>query len=152
MASKDFSYSAGVGPHLSPQVSIALIRQDGTMTPRTRALVDSGCDVTSFPKDWASSLGIGWDDCEPFVGVTAAGKDEEDEAHKPRRWANGVDALIMGQKVHLEAVFRPGLPIVLLGREDFFACFKITFDQRNVTFRLERYHEDVAAVKATDSV
>jgi hypothetical protein len=124
---------------LAPGVSIALIRQDGTMTPRARALVDSGCDVTSFPAAWAEELGIDLSDCPAFAGVTAAGKDGSNAATQPRRWPAGVDALVYGQKIHLEAVFRPGLPILLLGREDFFTYFKVSFDQKAKLMRLESY-------------
>ncbi len=110
------------------------------MTPKTPAVVDSGCDVTSFPKGWAATLGIEFDKCDQFAGVTAAGQDDQNKpANLPRRYAPGVDALVMGHKVHLEAVFRPGLPVILLGREDFFQEFKVFFDQRKKTFRLERY-------------
>jgi hypothetical protein len=123
-----------------PGLPIALVRADGTMTPRTPALVDSGCDVTSFPAGWAATLGIDYDKCEKFSGLTAAGQDDEDDDDKtPRRWPPGVDAVIMGRKVHLEAIFRPGLPVILLGREDFFQEFKVSFDQRKKTFRLESY-------------
>jgi hypothetical protein len=109
------------------------------MTSRARALVDTGCDVTSFPSEWAEELGIDLADCTPFAGVTAAGKDGGDVAAQPRRWAQGVDALVLGQKVHLEAVFRPGLPILLLGREDFLSYFRASFDQRAKIMRLESY-------------
>lgn len=109
------------------------------MTPRTPALVDSGCDVTSFPAGWASILGIEFDKCEKFSGLTAAGQDDEDDDKAPRLWAPGVDAVVMGRRVHLEAVFRPGLPVILLGREDFFQAFRVSFDQRKKTFRLEPY-------------
>jgi len=106
---------------------------------RTRALVDSGCDVTSFPTAWAEDLGIDLGECSAFAGVTAAGKDGTNVAQQPRRWRHGVDALLLGQKIHLEAVFRPGLPIVLLGREDFFSCFKVSFDQKAKTMHLASY-------------
>ncbi len=109
------------------------------MTARTRALVDSGCDITSFPTAWAEELGIDLGECAPFAGVTAAGKDGANKAQQPRRWPEGVDALVLGQKIHLEAVFRPGLPIVLLGREDFFSYFKVIFDHRQKIMRLESY-------------
>jgi hypothetical protein len=109
------------------------------MTPRARALVDSGCDVTSFPSAWAEELGIDLGECPAFAGVTAAGKDGAKAAEQPRRWPPGVDALVLGQKIHLQAVFRPGLPIVLLGREDFFSYFKVAFDQKAKIMRLESY-------------
>jgi hypothetical protein len=110
---KDIAYCGGLGPQLAPGISISLVRQDGTMTPRARALVDTGCDVTSFPSAWAEELGIDLSECAAFAGVTAAGKDGTDIDAQPRRWSPGVDALVLGQKVHLEAVFRPGLPILL---------------------------------------
>ena len=122
---------------MAPGVSIALVRKDGTMTSKARALVDSGCDVTSFPSAWAAELGIDLGECAAFAGVTAAGKDAANA--QPRRWPHGVDALILGQKIHLEAVFRPGLPILLLGREDFFTYFKVSFDQKAKIMRLESY-------------
>jgi hypothetical protein len=106
------------------------------MTTKARALVDSGCDVTSFPSAWAEELGIDLSECAAFAGVTAAGKDGATAASQPRRWAPGVDALVLGQKIHLEAVFRPGLPILLLGREDFFTYFKVSFDQKAKIMRL----------------
>jgi hypothetical protein len=109
------------------------------MTARARALVDSGCDITSFPTAWATELGIELEECPPFAGVTAAGKDGANVAEQPRRCAEGVDAIVLGQKIHLEAVFRPGLPIVLLGREDFFDYFKVSFDHKAKTMRLESY-------------
>jgi hypothetical protein len=135
---KDVPYCGGLGSLLAPGISISLVRQDGTMTPRARALVDSGCDVTSFPSDWAEELGIDLGECPAFAGVTAAGKDDAKSA-RPRRWPPGVEALVLGQKIHLEAVFRPGLPIVLLGREDFFSYFRVSFDQRAKIMRLESY-------------
>jgi len=123
-----------------PGIPIALVRMDGTMTPRTPALVDSGCDVSNFPAAWAAHLGLDFEECDKFSGLTAAGKDDEDDEDKaPRKWAPGVEAVVMGRKIHLEAVFRPGLPVILLGREDFFQEFTISFDQRAKTFRLEWY-------------
>jgi hypothetical protein len=128
---------AGAG--IAPGVPIVLIRQDGTTTPRTPALVDSGCDATTFPQEWAAILGVDFDACEPRAGITAAGPDEPDGDSTPRLWPAGVDALVMGHKVHLNALFRPGLPLILLGRHDFFEEFKVAFDQRSKTFRLRRY-------------
>jgi hypothetical protein len=122
-----------------------MVRIDGTMTTRTRALVDSGCDVTSFPSAWAEELGIDLGECPPFAGVTDAGKDGGKAAEQPRRWSPGVDALVLGQKIHLEAVFRPGLPIVLLGREDFFSYFKVSFDQKAKVTRLESYAQKASS-------
>lgn len=49
-----------------------------------------------------------------------------------------VKAHILGKEVLLKAVFAP-VPIVLLGREDFFRRFKVSFDQRKKAFSLKGY-------------
>lgn len=107
------------------------------MTPKHRALIDSGCDATAFPEAFAADLGIDFAQCSPVQGLTASGKD--DPAMLPRQWPAGVDAIFEGERLALNALFRPGLPLILLGRNDFFAYFKIHLDQRAKTFRLERY-------------
>lgn len=111
------------------------------MTRKVRALIDSGCDATSFPTDWAAELGIDFDACTPINGITAAGKDEDqDESLWPRVWEPGVDALFLGQKIHLNAVFRPGLVPVLLGREDFFNHFMVRIDNPRKRFWLKSHN------------
>jgi hypothetical protein len=47
----------------------------------------------------------------------------------------------MGHKVPLGAIFNPAIPIALLGREDFFDYFRVSFNQRRRTFRLEPFDE-----------
>jgi hypothetical protein len=107
------------------------------MTQKHRALIDSGCDATAFPEDFAVELGIDFAQCTPVQGMTASGKD--DPTLLPRTWPAGVNAIFEGERLALNALFRPGLPLILLGRKDFFAYFKIQMDQRAQTFRLERY-------------
>jgi hypothetical protein len=122
------------GAAIAPGVAIALVRQNGTMTHKVRALIDSGCDTTSFPVDWAAELGIDLGACNALSGLTAAGKDSDlDEADRPRHWPTGVEIIFMGQKLKVGAIFRPHLVPVLLGR-DFFSHFQITFDDRNRRF------------------
>ena len=109
------------------------------MMPAQPALVDSGCDFTMFPEEWAKPLGIDLDQCQPMPGYTAAGKDDAEDENCPRLYAPGLDAVVAGHKVHLHALFRRGLPVILLGREDFFEYFKVSFDQRRKSFVIEIY-------------
>ena len=117
--------------------------------PRARALVDSGCDVTSFPAAWAEELGIDLSDCPAFAGVTAAGKDrlKRGDAGLGAGPPASICTRVSGQKIHLEAVFRPGLPILLLGREDFFTYFKVSFDQKAKLMRLQGFVRQVRRFK-----
>lgn len=113
------------------------------MTPKARALVDSGCSSTTFPAEWAATLGIDWEECTPIPGITASGADDaEDQTLWPRVWAPGVDAILMGEKVHLSAMFRivqVGTVPILLGRDDFFAHYRVSFEHRDRRFFLEPY-------------
>lgn len=43
----------------------------------------------------------------------------------------------MGTTVGLKGIFNPALPVILLGREDFFTRFRVQFDQAKKTFCLE---------------
>jgi hypothetical protein len=102
--------------------------------PPTRALIDSGADCSSFPAQWASALGIDLaNDCVVTNGASAGGQTTV-HTYKP-----GITALFAGERVSLTASFNPALPIVLLGRMDFFAAYKVSFDQRRSTFRVESY-------------
>jgi hypothetical protein len=117
-----------------PAIPIKLVKLDGRMTPETLGLVDSGCDTTMFPATWAKVLGIDLQkDCSAQASNTAGGTTTN------YSYVPGIDAIVMGKKVHLSAAFNPGLPVILLGREDFFALYKITFDQAANSFTVEPY-------------
>lgn len=100
-------------------------------------IVDSGCDFTTFPIEWAARLGIDTEsDCLEQEGSTAGG------ATKQYLYVPGVHVLFLGKKLLLSATFAPLCPHVLLGREDFFRYFKsIGFDQER-----EKLHLTGAAV------
>lgn len=133
--SREFPYRAVGAGVLKPAVPIALVGPNGNPTAPQLALVDSGCDYSTFPRAWAEPLGIDFDaDCEPIVGNTASGEDRTQRAYVP-----GIHGLLMGHNIPLAAIFNPMLPVALLGREDFFGFFKVAFDQRRQRFRLDIY-------------
>jgi hypothetical protein len=121
------------GAVLRPGIPMKLVDLNGTMKPQIYGLVDSGADISSFPLDWAKQLAIDPADLIEMDGDTAGGKT------KNYYYPPGVDAIVMGKKIHLEAVFNAGLSVVLLGREDFFQLYKIAFHQRAKTFTLTPY-------------
>jgi hypothetical protein len=119
---------------LVPAIPLKLVRSNGNMTPETLGLVDSGCDSTMLPAELAKVLGIDLQtDCIEQTSNTAGGQTIN-YSYPP-----GIDAIVTGRKVHLEASFNPGLPVILLGREDFFALYRVSFDQRTSSFTIEPY-------------
>jgi hypothetical protein len=84
---------------------------------------------------WAARMGIDFDThCHEIRGNTASGKDDTQRIFRP-----GIHGLVSGHKVPLCAIFNPQIPVALLGREDFMAYFKVSFDQQRQVFTLEAY-------------
>jgi hypothetical protein len=98
-------------------------------------LVDSGADYSVFPAPWAGPLGIDLASCREEDSQTAGGTAKQ-YLHSQKLTA---EIQAMSERVELVAAFSDVLPIALLGRQDFFAAFKVSFDERAQTFRLERY-------------
>lgn len=98
------------------------------------ALVDSGADSSIFPLEIAAHLGIDLGQCRREDCTTAAGPSTQ------HIWEPGLDAQVqaMNVTVHLRGAFSE-TPVGLLGREDFFDAFRVSFDHRRQTFRLEAY-------------
>lgn len=48
-----------------------------------------------------------------------------------------MEAIVIGTKLKLAANFNSGLPIILLGRDDFLAYYTATFEQAKKQFTLE---------------
>lgn len=120
------------GPSLKPAVPLKLVRLDGTMTPQTYGLLDTGADTSQFPAAWAAVLGIDLaKDCQDAPGTTAGGTTTNSI------YSGGMEAIVMGTKVKLAANFNRGLPIILLGRDDFLAYYTATFEQAKKRFTLE---------------
>lgn len=65
--------------------------------------------------------------------MTAGGQSKLYEAPDP------IHTDLLGKTLSLKPTFNPALPIVLLGRNDFFAVFKVAFDHRKRRFSLEPY-------------
>jgi hypothetical protein len=148
-SSKTFPYKGvGGGPALKPAISLTLMDKDGKMLKgKPVGLVDSGCDYTTLPKAWMGQLGIDEADCLECQGSTAGGPATE--------WVfpEGVRASFMGRTLPLAAVFSETCPIILLGREDFFRCFKVSFDQAAEAFTLTAEEEwDEACNAARESM
>ena len=97
-------------------------------------IVDSGADYSFIPLAFASTLGIDLAACKREDCNTAGGMSTQ------YIWQAGLDAEVqaLGMNVHLKTAFSE-TPFVLLGREDFFEAFKISFDHRGLKFTLESY-------------
>jgi hypothetical protein len=123
-----------VGPGaLVPVVPLVLEKLDGTKTPPLVALVDSGADSSLFPVSIAGLLGVDLASCAEIDGMTAGGVSKRFAASVP------VVGDCCGKTITLNAAFEPNLPIILLGREDFFTHFKVVFDQRSRRLTVHPY-------------
>ncbi len=96
------------------------------------ALVDTGADVSAFPVSWMRRLKIFKKDCRRETIETAAGLGTQ------WRYEDGVDAIILGRRITLQATFAD-TPVALLGREDFLMHFRVSFDQRACRFTIRPY-------------
>lgn len=117
---------------------------DNILPTKPLGIVDSGCDSTTFPIEWAERLGIDpAADCVPQRCSTAGGPITQ------FAYAPGVSVLFLGKKLLLTATFAPECPHILLGREDFFMYFKsVNFHQARQKLVLEGAPDWNAAAKA----
>lgn len=114
---------------------------------RPVGVVDSGCDSTTLPLEWAQRLGIDCEvDCIQFEGGTAGGKADQ-FLYEP-----GIHATFLGKKLRLGAIFAPHCPVVLLGRDDFFRYFaSVNFEQEKQRLHLEGVADWDAADAAVEA-
>jgi hypothetical protein len=96
------------------------------------ALPDSGADRSCFPMAWAEPLGIVLGECDSHVVNTGNGKATHLE------WTDGLKSAIAGREVLLDARFG-NINVGVLGRDDFFQHFLVTFDDRRRVTILEPY-------------
>jgi hypothetical protein len=82
---------------------------------------------------YIAALGYQESECLESAGMTAGGTT--------RRLVgpSAIVAEIAGRKIALSPVFSEGLPIILLGRQDFFSVFKIVIDEKKQRFSLHPY-------------
>lgn len=104
------------------------------------AFIDSGADQTVIPQRFMAHFGITEEMCgDPTVEGSVGGQERKPlYTYKP-----GLEATVGEWRIRLAAHFwaRPqGYPI-LLGREDFFRYFRVTFDRETRTTTLEPYGE-----------
>jgi hypothetical protein len=118
-----------------PAILLSFVTLAGETLPPTPAIIDSGADRSVFPSEWARRIGINLDeDCQTITTETAGGPSEN-FVYEP-----GVFVIVEEAKYRVQgATFSKTLPVVLLGRKDFFTRYKVTFDERAKTFTLEPY-------------
>ncbi|HEY4687809.1 MAG TPA: retropepsin-like aspartic protease [Anaerolineae bacterium] len=107
-----------VGGALKPLVQVTLISQRPLIT---RALVDSGADFSIFDLSILAYLGTPLD---PGLQRRVTGIGGTITAH-----GTWIDAIIGRHRLHLLMFFAPNLPMNLLGRDNFFHYFRVSFDE-----------------------
>jgi hypothetical protein len=103
------------------------------VSPAFFGLADSGADGSIFPMPVMKDLGIDTSECEERDQIGSGGPS------KFYCWKGGtLPADVYGVTVDLMVQFS-NTPFILLGRSDFFAAFKVSFDQRRLSFTIESY-------------
>jgi len=107
--------------------------QGSPVVPPFFGIADSGADGSMFPMAVMDDLGITQADCEERGQLGADG------AGKYYAWNGGkLSANFYGVTVDLNMHFSR-TPFILLGRSDFFAMFKVSFNQRSLRFTIQNY-------------
>jgi hypothetical protein len=133
-SSKSFPYRALYGALLKPAVPLVIHGPKNRLT--TPGLIDSGADYSMFPASFAVPLGIDLaTECHQETCTTAGG----DVTQHIYEAALEVEIQAMATRIPLKVAFLANVPVVLLGRTDFFSQFKVLFDERSQTFTLEPY-------------
>jgi hypothetical protein len=99
-----------------------------------RALVDSGADHSIFPSVWAKEFGINLAKCKRVRCNTANGPSFV-HVHDISLEA---EIESMDVRFAMTAAFSKHASMILLGRDDFFKLFRVTFDHAEKTLTLER--------------
>lgn len=95
-------------------------------------LVDSGADCSILPLEYMEPLGIEISECKKREINTAGGVSNS------YTWKDGIRAVVFKRTLTLQAVFTE-TDVALLGRDDFFHAFQVSFNQRAKTFALKAY-------------
>jgi hypothetical protein len=102
--------------------------------PAFFGIADSGADGSMFPMAVMNDLGIAKSDCDKLPQLGAGGKT----SCYAWKGSKTLPANFYGLTVNLQVRFS-ATPFILLGREDFFSTFKVSFNQRMLRFTLETY-------------
>lgn len=97
---------------------------------RVGAVVDSGADHTTLPFSLAKPFGIDPTSGIPVTVMSASGP-VQNYMH------DGFLVKIANHEFHIPVLFSDNLPITLLGRNEIFEYFKVTFDQKRLKVRLD---------------
>jgi hypothetical protein len=124
-------------------LDVEIIGKDGNSVLDV-ALVDTGADVSAFPRHWRRRLGILHKECRRRSVVTASGTGFK-LVYEP-----GVEAVILGRRLRLQATFLD-TPVALLGREDFLNAFQVTFDQPAERFAIDAWQGQSETVDSSRS-
>lgn len=123
---------------MEPIVDILVESQTGSHSDC--ALLDSGAELTVFPKKWMTFLGITLADCDPHSLDTADGAGRVDVVRDQK-----VKLTVCGHTFEIAAAFSE-TTVALLGRDDFFSRFRVTFEHWDERLRLEPHHEPPSSV------
>lgn len=121
----------------SPMVPVA-IQAPTDVIVATWALADTGADSTAFPIESARDFGIDIGrDCAEEKGMSASDPDSPQFVYRP-----GFMAQIEDVQFPMFVTFMD-TPQILLGQEDFFRQFKVTFDHRRQKVSLMPYPKQI---------
>ena len=138
MPSKKYQYSRFISPvgiSRSPVISVIVSHRDrGNSTRPADAIIDSGADVTMMDTAIADLLGIDLSKCptDKIRGVT--GEAQVVAICEVKVQINNFPE---SKPFYAKAYFIKGLhAAVLLGQEDFFSNFDVSFSRKNDKFEI----------------
>lgn len=100
-----------------------------------RALVDSGADFSVLPIKLASILDVRLEQCREMACGTAGGPGVVLVRDLPLE----AEIESLGMRFAMRAAFTEHVSMTLLGLDDFFRVFRVTFDHANESFSLQPY-------------
>jgi hypothetical protein len=149
-------FFAGVDPDTLPveilRPAVPLLLHGPAAECEIWAMPDSGSTLSTFPAGLLEPLGIPKAEC--FETITNVGTFDK-ERHRAWHYGPGIEATVAGRwRIRLAATFtdHPDCP-ALVGTDDFFAAFRVSFDRAAKLTRLEPYEPNLlAAVVAGEGV
>jgi hypothetical protein len=146
MTFKRFSYRTYAGDGGSPSVEVELLGINGAVIPHL-ALLDTGAEWSKMPLELGRRMGVDLDRCHLTQSQTGGGI-----ASGEYFWNDSPEGCereepvvrLMGREVPIAPILSEHIDVVVLGRNDFLASFKLCVDQRAHSFTLEPYDEPLA--------